>query len=747
MSTGIEDENRAAQVADFLRGLFAGPQFELFQDNRDDEKQRYLESSGQSEELVSRAVDGLHEALDGQALSHDRLEALEAIVLKDQCPTLEIADDTFVPPKGRWESLGQHQAWLTDVIRAAGRVDCASLREPYVGSGLLVAPNLVMTNRHVARVFANGFGLKENLERRFPSEFDFRHEKSTPLARDPVTVVDVLLIHPHWDIAVLQVAPPAADQHAPVQLSGVPPQKLEEHEIAVIGYPFFSFVGSEYDTRVLLDNFGDTPGVKRLQPGRLTERLSYFDPTDRWPKVLAVGHNASTLGGNSGSLVVSLAERRILAVHFAGQAFKTNWAVPTWELARDARIRDLGITFHGDGADLTPDPEVEKAWAALAPRPATIAVPTPPPSPEVTARAPDPVADVVVRAAPKAASDLAAPSLPDASSFIIPLEITVRPLVIEARPRISAASPPTERVAAALERIAVDPDYASRDGYDPDHLDVTIPMPALTDAAMALVSRDRTQEDDDNHILHYHHFSLVMNKRRRLAFFTACNTTRDPALFGKKSRSTLSNGDTWVPDPRIPVQHQITTAELYGPSPFDRGHIVRREDAYWGMTDREREWGNFDTFHYTNCSPQHPDYNQSQKHGVWGELENQIAGEAKAKDLRLSYFAGPVLAPRDPVLWGVRVPRQFWKVVLCVDDRTHALSAFAFLLSQADLVAGVKEESTFDAGALKPHLVSIARLEQLTDVRFPEVVKLADVRRSKSPAESVVLLPGRPIST
>ncbi len=313
----------------------------------------------------------------------------------------------------------------------------------------------------------------------------------------------------------------------------------------------------------------------------------------------------------------------------------------------------------------------------------------------------------------------------------VPLEITVRVLspVAAGAPQATLAS--ASRDESALEGINVDPDYDSRTGYDPEHLDIVVPLPTLTSEAMELVSRDLTRKGaKDDHLLHYHHFSLVMNKRRRLAFFTACNTTRDPKLFGNKSRDALSGGDdTWILDPRIPASHQITTRELYGPSPFDRGHVVRREDAYWGMSNRERAAGNFDTFHYTNCSPQDPAYNQSSRRGIWGALENRIGDQAKTKGLRMSLFAGPVLGLRDPVLWGVRVPLQFWKVVLCVDDVSDELEAFAFLLSQSKLVGAVREEAVFDPGNLKAYQVTIARIEQLTAVRFPDVVKAADVRR------------------
>ncbi|MEO7327127.1 MAG: DNA/RNA non-specific endonuclease, partial [Minicystis sp.] len=464
-----------------------------------------------------------------------------------------------------------------------------------------------------------------------------------------------------------------------------------------------------------------------------------FDRNE-WPTLHAVAHNASTLGGNSGSLVVDLDSEKVLAVHFAGEAFKTNWANPTWELYRDARIRDCGVLFDDSPTPSTVDPEVEKAWTALSKR-AFSAVPE-----GLSGNGSDKGATLPDLPPPPDLGGSGNGTAQELSTTVVhidvPLEITIRvlaPVVGGGAPQATIVGAP--RTESALEGINVDPDYGSRTGYDPDHLDVHVPLPTLTAEAMELVSPDLTRKGKkDDHLLHYHHFSLVMNKRRRLAFFTACNTTRDAKLFGNKSRAALSGGDTWILDPRLPASHQISTQELYGPSPFDRGHIVRREDAYWGMTNQEREAGNFDTFHYTNCSPQDPAYNQSSKRGIWGELENRIGEQSRNKGLRMSLLAGPVLGAQDPVLWGVRVPLQFWKVVLCVDDSSRKLKAFAFLLSQSKLVSAVHEEGVFDPGDLKAFQVTVARIEQLGAVRFAEVVKNADVRRKSTGGEESISL-------
>lgn len=333
----------------------------------------------------------------------------------------------------------------------------------------------------------------------------------------------------------------------------------------------------------------------------------------------------------------------------------------------------------------------------------------------------------------------------------LPLEITVRigapagstvavraaASAAPARPAVSAGVP-----LAPEERFILDEDYDQRTGYDPSFLSGhVVPLPELTPEAMKLVSRDQTRDDPDNCELRYHHYSVVMNRQRRVAFFTACNTTRHPKLVGKKSRAELNGGarDKWILDPRIPAAHQIQTKELYGPLIFDRGHVVRREDVYWGDDAELAEYANFDSFHYTNCTPQHPEFNQSQQDGLWGKLENHIANECEAKDMALTLFAGPVLRPRDRLMRGVRIPHAFWKVVVAIRD-DDTLGAWAFLLSQKQLVAGA-EEVLFDPADFQDYQVSLPYLERILPVRFPKVVKDADVMKNEAP-ETLVELGG-----
>lgn len=331
--------------------------------------------------------------------------------------------------------------------------------------------------------------------------------------------------------------------------------------------------------------------------------------------------------------------------------------------------------------------------------------------------------------------------MPEEQKITIPIEIEIRVGDVQfgggatGSVSIGGAKPQAD----TEERFWLDESYETRSGYASDFLGGDpIPMPTLSKSAMKLVSLVEDQEDDP-HLLHYHHFSLAMNRKRRMLFFSAYNTTRNEDLMGTWSRKELSGGsDKWILDPRIPVGHQIRTKELYTPSHFDRGHVVKRDDVYWGSSEDEAQYANFDTFHYTNCTPQHPHFNRSSMKGLWGQLEKHVAEQASAEKLRISVFAGPVLRKNDPVLSDIQVPVRYWKVIAARDDDGGALGAWAFLLSQQDLVEEEEEseeEGVFSTGEFAPYQVSLKRIQNITSVRFPEILMQADRHRQEEAGE------------
>ncbi|MFO0553862.1 MAG: trypsin-like peptidase domain-containing protein [Polyangiaceae bacterium] len=292
--------------------------------------------------------------------------ALEAIVLPTERPVIDIVDDTFADLKGHWVALNDAKVGLRDAIRATGRVRTRATGRGYSGTGFLAGemssgPHqgkaLLVTNRHVALDFCDGVGAL-GWDPVAPTEVDLKQEVDNA-ARRMLTVHQVALVHPHWDVAVLVVSSvdgaPLAER---ITLATSAP--AANTTIAVVGYPYFTGTPTPELERRL---FRGLHSKKRLMPGRLHGRSS-VQPTDRrWPTMQAATHDASTLGGNSGSCVLDWSTPNITAVgvHFGGRYLEVNFAVPTWELARDPRLRDLGLRF-STGAAEAPDPIVEAAW-------------------------------------------------------------------------------------------------------------------------------------------------------------------------------------------------------------------------------------------------------------------------------------------------------------------------------------------------------------------------------------------------
>lgn len=260
----------------------------------------------------------------------------------------------------------------------------------------------------------------------------------------------------------------------------------------------------------------------------------------------------------------------------------------------------------------------------------------------------------------------------------IPLRITISACAPLARGVPVAA--PTITSAAGLERVDVDPNYANRKGYDPDFLGVSVPLPTLTDEQRRNAAKNSMAgPNEDNTVLPYHHFSLVMNRRRQLAYYTAVN------IDGRRGRKPQRSGDRWYFDPRIAESEQIGE-DLYARNDLDRGHLVRRLDPAWGSAN-EALLANNDTFHFTNCSPQHARFNQNDE--TWQGIENYLLSQAQEERKRLTIFTGPVLTEDDPLYRGVRLPVRFWKIAAYV-KANGALSVSAYVLDQQELIEGLE---------------------------------------------------------
>jgi endonuclease G len=671
-----------------------------------------LEAAGEDPRRTA-AAEGVEAIAQDRLPTAEQRAGIEAIILPLIRPVLDVVDGDFRTDHPLWAKLNTDQAIrgrLQAAIPAIGRIELPGNPSiPYGGTGFVVGDRLVMTNRHVAAIFASGVGIQSvAFKPGARAGIDFRRELERP-SGPTLPIKRVVMVHPYWDMALLELeAMPAG--LVPLQLAQVDPTAADMIEVAAIGYPAFD---TRNDATVQNDLFRRVFGVKRLQPGTIGGR----NATASFGKTIsALGHNCSTLGGNSGSALVALGTGHVVALHFGGLYKQINFSVPAIELARDSRVVDAGVTF------ATPAPGGTPPW--------------------------DNWWQDTEGAAPIASRSAAIPAAPvrkdghimtaDGSVQIpVTLYVTLRLGGPSVGATIATAASGTAAESQDSTEAMVmpwhDDSYDSRSGYDPDFLGITVPMPAPQ--SLSVVAK--TKEGGD--VLHYQNFSIVMHAKRRMALITASNVTAESKLkkpeagksYTRKDLSGLGKNDQerWFPDPRLADEFQLPDVfYTRDDGAFDKGHIVRREDVAWGKTYRSLRIANGDTYHVTNCSPQVSGFNQSARgEDNWGDLENHVLKNAASE--RYCQFAGPVLDPQDEVFVGraggtatvrVKIPSRYWKVI--VAETADGLASYAFVQEQ-DL-SDVPLE--FVVGQFRQFMVSIEELEQLTGIRFPQAVRDAD---------------------
>lgn len=664
----------------------------------------------------------------GESLSPPEQFHLEAIIIPDQRPAIDVQDGDYFTNHRLWRH------WNAQAVKSVLRPGFASIGRielpghpflPYGGSGFVVGSNLLMTNRHVAELFSGGLGLRNlNFLPGRQAAVDFTQERDRP-AGVALVVKRVRMVHPYWDMALLDVEGLAPD-HPPLRLMLTPPEELAGREVAVVGYPAFD---PRNPTDVQNQVFNGVYEVKRLMPGLIGPRrvVSSFNNS-----INSVTYDSSTLGGASGSAALDPISGTVMALHFSGVYLDANFGVPAYELSRDSRIVDAGVQFAGTPA-VGPSPW-EASWAGNEAAPAAGdgggdgMVPPSPPAPPAPPSSPRPPA-----------GPGGAPYVVQADGSVtlsVPLRINLRLGDAPGVSVMSSGGGPKPSTEAMVEPIH-NTDYGNRRGYDPGFLGLDVPVPAAS--APAGLAKQANGESE----LRYTHFSVWMQKKRRLALMTASNIDASPARkrpgnrpkhdYNRDGLSGLRENDTekWFRDSRLTASEQLSDKFFTKDrQAFDKGHIVRRDDVAWGDTYGEMQEANGDTFHITNCSPQVKGFNRSNTPGSttnWGNLENLVLGQAETE--KLSLFAGPVLTDADKTFIGVddagsvevQIPSRYWKVIAA--RKAGKLQVFAFMLKQSLADAGL-EFTVPDIWV--PFMVRLSALEPLAGVKFAQILHDAD---------------------
>ncbi|MFK4599290.1 DNA/RNA non-specific endonuclease [Streptomyces pristinaespiralis] len=262
-----------------------------------------------------------------------------------------------------------------------------------------------------------------------------------------------------------------------------------------------------------------------------------------------------------------------------------------------------------------------------------------------------------------------------------------------------------------LKITLVPPDPESLEaltGYDPGFLAVPIGTPRLNPSIKEDAVRINGSE-----VIPYTHFSLALSTSRRFAVWVAWNI--DGGTLKKLDRKGIG----FAKDPRLPAAAQVSN-ELYKGrnNRLDRGHIARRADVVWGSLPEAKK-ANKDSFFYTNITPQMDDFNQSGRNGIWGHLEDAVFEDVRVDELKVSAFGGPVFHEDDRVFRGVKLPREFWKVL--VFSESGKLKCKAFLLTQ-----NLEVPEALELDEFRVFQVKLSEIRTRTHLRFPDAMTAAD---------------------
>lgn len=223
---------------------------------------------------------------------------------------------------------------LREQIKSAcGRVGCIFRQEAdtrtAIGTGWLIAPELLVTNAHVAFLL---YKRKFNPQPGDPSD-GWRHDTSydggivdfafenggTTSQRIPLGLPVYIEEDPDRrpDLAIIRLAEascrPSPPEPVAIDVSDVAATQWDERPIVAIGHPIADLAG---DPKVSLV-FGAIDGTKRFSPGKLLRRLG----------ATSLAHDCSTTNGSSGCPILDLASFKAVGLHYWGEPGERNEAV------------------------------------------------------------------------------------------------------------------------------------------------------------------------------------------------------------------------------------------------------------------------------------------------------------------------------------------------------------------------------------------------------------------------------------
>lgn len=247
--------------------------------------------------------------------------------------------------------------------------------------------------------------------------------------------------------------------------------------------------------------------------------------------------------------------------------------------------------------------------------------------------------------------------------------------------------------------------------YDPDFIaGTTIPLP--TPNARVLASAFGAG------YIHHSRHSILFNQGRGFAYVAAHNIDGS-ALSASQFTSRSFKEDPKVQPATLQVKNRRGYLEsqdgVFGPNPWDRGHLARRKSLSWG-SEADASKAERESDYWTNIAPQHENLHDD----AWGKIEDWMLQHVESDSQRACVFTGPVFTEDDPTHQNgpdeipIRIPAGYWKVISIA---LHgAIRSAGFLVWQRDY-----DSETPLPFAPVLEQVRLTTIEVLTGLTFPSL--------------------------
>jgi glutamyl endopeptidase len=247
--------------------------------------------------LAQQALDALEH---GQQPDPRALSALELVIkMMRPAPLSRNAVLDSLPPGSDQAFTGwaEFSIRVKPFLYSVGRIDLVP--DQGVGTGFLVKNNVLVTNAHVVAYLSRNTNqlTKGQAIVRFIREYGNFAEDS------PADILEVIALDAEADIALLRISDPVLGcARMPLNFHSSDPSPGQV--VIAIGYPFND---PQRNPRFISGIFGTRFGVKRAAPGEVvtTETADF-------------AHDCSTLGGNSGSPILSMDDAGVVGLHKEG---------------------------------------------------------------------------------------------------------------------------------------------------------------------------------------------------------------------------------------------------------------------------------------------------------------------------------------------------------------------------------------------------------------------------------------------